>query len=1768
MDYSSLRAAALRDGGDEEAVTVDTRALIDKVLARYSGEWTTLRELIQNAADAQATTVSIKWETLPSTNIPLPSTTTRSELLKHTIANHTLRRLVVQNDGQPFTKTDWGRLKRIAEGNPDETKIGAFGVGFYSVFADCEEPFVSSGSEAMAFYWKGNSLFTKKSQLPEDKASPYTAFVLDYRNSTTPMPNLLSVSQFLSTSLTFVALEKVEFWIDDYQILSLHKKTSPSVELILPKDLEARTKDNFMKVVNAGRTSTQIDASFLSVVGWKPQATATVKASESYGAPEAPSLRSFFARLTATASNTSLKFIPPSEESLAQTAISEDVTKLNTSTIFLRATTASIKTNVSASFAAELERATKKPPPKMTRISILTSSYDENQASESSSSTRGAISKATDVFASVMPSKKPGGRIFIGFPTMQTTGAGMHISAPSVIPTVEREAIDLNARWVRTWNVELLRASGIIARLAFANEMQDLDHSLRRHVGDSKKFPAEAITKFMPEALHILKTFTFGDSTPSSGVGQIIEEAFWTCYKKATIETYSTRGVLQTSQVRLISEDLSEFIESIPVVPKQIRDVPFMKKLIEFGLISHVTVTDVQHELEAKALNKTQAINFIKWAGKKSLTGELDPGSRSGLMDVAVATLSDDGASGEIVTLGSIKNYLNKGMIPGHMPLPPTTIPFALSVNCNISELEALGWEPLDIVPWLRFLIETGSSRSEEESITRSPKFAISVLTVMSKNWENLSGLAKAAATALLQANPVVPTKQGMKKPNEAFFPTVKLFDDLPVIQGCDKLKEKFLAAIGVRKTVDLETIFTRLLNVSGDGGQKWSHMELIKYLASVQNDIPSGDLKKLRETKFCPAEAGPKGIEPIKASEQLYKVSELFEPKDSLRTLQLPILQWPGPPGSFRSASPEARFLVVLGLRTFPAVPELVDMMASNDEGLRASAMTYFIANHHTNRYQAFLLNDTRKAILPLQGSNKLVTPASCFTNEKASVLGFDILRRDLHDHANKFGVARDPPIAECQSAVTLFGYFASRISELGESSLVKLRNATIVPVTRPSLSRSSDKSGASTVHISPSRAYLGASSTYGDIFDFVDFGQDANAFLFKCGAKSEPTKTEVAYMACNEPARLLSVLESPEKYLDLLKSLAEAYQILHRDKDLWRKLKTLPCLLAYKELVAPPKGNTSDLDEEEAPIKQYQLASANQIVVLDDIISYRLFKEYLICAPEEDVLEKFYLQLGAIKLSSIVQEDVKIGPHTGNAKSAESLRKHVIERSKIFLYEYANYRKDAIKHDAKWLEKHLSVEMVRSVALRRSLNGQRQSHVEKRSAAAAHANGSWLLYVADGGKPDMYQVGQAICQMLLDRPNQQAYLFFEPFLTLDLYGLRARGYNVDRILRAKAAEARIAEEARRKALEDEQKMIQEREKLWAQQVTAADQTKALQGGAAEAARETPKSPERSRASMPGAWDDDSGVDKAHRQRGSRGLFSGLSRRLGLDTVHEDESRQQIEQFNKPTESPQTGQAGSSGTGKGVDRQSQPDDGRITSPAVVQQNLLNAINATRPHGSNGVYSQPQVNEVKEQATYCDKRPAQNITFAAEASNGMKVYVARDMKVNAADFLSANIAAINIFAALLVEVGGVYSTGPQVLHIFYDESGGSIAFNTGGSIFCNLRYFLQLHAMDLDRPEGVVKAEAATWWWVVLAHELAHNLVSNHNADHSYYTESFIQQYMGKMVSKIMQWTQSSSSPAPSVPQATRPPPGAEPRDPPPPYAENHGNRAANYMFG
>ncbi|KAH0292385.1 hypothetical protein M436DRAFT_38400 [Aureobasidium namibiae CBS 147.97] len=1744
IDYARLREQTMGSGLDEEAVTVNTRALIDKVLARYSGEWTTLRELIQNAADAQATKVSIKFETLPSPSVPVPPASDPSAQLKHVLTNHTLQRLLVSNNGQSFAETDWQRLKRIAEGNPDETKIGAFGVGFYSVFADCENPFVSSGDQTMAFYWKGNSLFTRRGKLPKEQATGETAFVLDYRNTTSPVPNLISICQFLATSLTFVGLQSIELWVDQWNMITLNKKMAPSADVSIPADVNPKTKAGLMKIVGVEYQNAQIDAKWCNVIGWTRVAGVQQQLQPS-SEPPTQSLRGFFSRFASAAAgpSTAAKRAAKEEEAV-QRAISEDLAGTSTASVFLRISTVNVQTYVNKTLAAELERATKKPPPKHTKIAILTSSYDESAVSMATLS-GSSSGKASEIFASVLPSKN--GRVFIGFPTAQTTGLLAHISAPSVIPTVERESIDLNARWVRDWNVEMLRVAGIACRVAYTGDMAELKAKLERQMVASgmKKVQKEDLDAVMASAIHTFKQYTFSESTPSSQVGSIIEEAFWTCNSKGSINLLSTRGVLPSFEVRVATEDLS-FVDGIPVVPNEIMEKAsvFMRNLKEYGLLSDITTHDIKKELEARALEEKQLTELIKWAASKLSKDEIDVSALRSLFDGTVATIAEEYSStypGPVLLLGSIDSFPNPSKIPSELPAPSTTIPFRFVKNIPKNQLEAFGWSEIQIVPWLRYLIEKdGAGLTAEQSITISPNFSGQVLSVVSKSWDGLSQSSKGTVVQLLEPRTVIPTKLGMRKPAQSYFSSVKLFDDLPTVHGLQGVKEKFLLPLGVRKTVELSVVFDRLMaKSSGAAEGKWSHVDLIKYLVSVQTDIPTEDYEKLRKTPICPAEVQGDS----KTTEgKLYKVSDLYEPLPVLRELGLPLLHWPG---EFRKGSPESKFLSVLGLKACPGVQDLIPIMtkaaAEGDSRLYEKTLQYYITNHYTNGYRTFPVERVTVPFLPLQGGDlkKLATPTQCFANKRSAILGFPIIRDDLQKHAALFNVEQNPPIAICAEnliknppksrtdAKNIFGYFAGRLNEIGPAGNLaeRLGESRIIPIVK---SGSGNEKSENLRYTAPRACFLGDSATYGEIFDFVDFGSEANSFLLKIGSKHEPSAPELAGMLVREPSRLLSTL-GQEKYLSLLRRIADNASGLKNDKMLWAALKRSPCLLAVKE-IAPTTSKVTEgehdyFEENESAIKEWHLAVPSSIILVDDFYSYRLFKERLLAGPQEEILENLYAGLGATWISSLIEDDQRMGGLLPDQSSAAKLQNLIVERCRLFLHDHTA---EVIRHDSKWLEGVLAVKVVNSLTLTKTLRGYNATYKEKRTAALHRdTKKDATLFVT--ARPDFYEVARAIMSLLLKRPKQQDFLALEMILESDLRRLKTKGYNVDRILRQKAAENRMAENKRQQQIEEEQKKIAEREVEW----NAQQQTRAIDAPQAPQA-----TPEKAKP-IPGAFDNSPETNVVQRPKRGTGFFSNLQRQLGFESGPSEQEQQQQRQ-KQLQDAPQSGGGPSDAPppytenpGQVVKKSTvsqQPE--KITPPHQITQNLISAVNSSRAHDSSALFSPPSQNTVKETPSYCDANPGQDLSFIGNTSAGVKIFLANAVPASSrATFLQAHAAQLNAFAALLLDIGNVFLLRPQSLHIYYNESGNSIAFNRQGSIFCNLRYFLQLHWPSFGSAAGEGKQKAAVYWFVTLCHELAHNLVEEHSQQHEFYTESFVTEYFGKVMAKCGQY-------AAEVPQA------------------------------
>ncbi|KAJ5394239.1 uncharacterized protein N7487_011880 [Penicillium crustosum] len=1729
VDFNALKARTMGSGADEEAVTVDTRGLISKVLARYSGKWTVLREMIQNAADASATKVTIKFETLPSTTVPSPLSNDPTAHLKHTITNHTLRRVLISNNGAAFSEKDWGRLKRIADGNPDETKIGAFGVGFYSVFDDCEEPFVSSGNQAMAFYWKGNALFTRRLDLG-DAASQDTTFVLDYRNDSSPVPSLLQLCQFLSSSLTFVSLQEIELWLDDWNLLRLSKKTAPSVDVPIPRDIDTKTAEGLMKIVNVTREIAQVDASWMRIVEWNPNASLfrldNLRDTTS-------SLKSFFSKFTQST---------PEKQSNAQNLEAErqedsgNMNNMLSASVFLHINTASLQPSITKNWNGLHGN----PPPKRATLAILTPSYDANI-------TTGTSSSQSEVLSSILPSK--GGRVFIGFPTQQTTGLNAHVSAPSVIPTVERESIDLNTRYISKWNLEMLRAVGIVCRIAWSAEMAAIKSKLASRVGPSRvsKIRKEDIVDVLPEAVHTANQFAFRESTPSSVLGQTIEDAFWMCNKNASIEVLSTCGVIPSHQTRIAPKDLS-FMDTIPALPEEFVQgaKDFVKRLTDFGLVTEVTVSDIKRELESNTLRSNQVLEFISWLGRKTAAGQLDRSSVQSLLRVAVANDEDkEGVPTRLIIFADITCFLNPQRIPAELPIPPSVMPFRFTKSLDKHQLEALGWVELQIVSWLSWIVKNCGDRnifSIDQDITQSATFAGQVLPVLSKQWETLSPTSKQSIVAKLQPQTVIPTKLGMRQPEQTYFASVRLFDDLPVVHGLNGVKEKILVQLGVRKTVELGVIFDRLINtpvsndVKGPASRKWSHVDLIRYLASVREDIPASDIQRLKGTSICTAESGS-GTEVTR-----HKISELYEPKDALRALGLPIIEWPG---NYNRNSNEGKFLTMMGLKSYPPAVELVMLMSagSTAKDSRASkALSYFLGEYYTNEYVSFEISAVTVPFLPIEGSDSLSAPSQCFTDQGAALFGFKLLRNNLHPHASRLGVKAHPPMTDClqtlakqpptneRDARIVFKYLAGRVADLRQQDINRISQTPIIPI--PIHERS--EKGAKYRLVAPRLCYLGDGEDYKNIFDFVNFGQEANLFLMAIGSKQEPTKIEIARMLVKEPARISAAFQSSEKYLMLLRTLAEVLPMLKKDRDLFAEMRRARFLLASRDI--PPtasehggkeKSSVKEFHDEEddMDIKEWSLASAKDIVVVDDFQSFNLFKEHIFAAPQEEALEDFYTALGAIPLSEIVEEQARIGNIAPDQAPAYKLEKLILERTRLFLHDQPA---DYVLHGSRWLENSFKVHVVTSISLTRSLKGRKVSHTQKKNAIVAQlASGVGMCICPD--RYDLYEISQSLVQLLLKRPKLHSTLTLEMLLKTDLLELRARGYNVERILRQKAQEARIAEDKRQKQVEQERRVLQEREAAWAAGQAQRDSQRADDESAETQAQN----------SMPGVFPESPKNDKnlpeephvAPPQRiPVQRMFANLSKRFGLSGSNpstEEQSRSLLPESSTPPPPPYS-------PNDPQTQQKRPEQSvNANSPHRLNSELLSAVQACRPHGSSDVYSRPETNQIQESKSYCDERPSHDLEFVATLpSSGMNVLFTKAVTERSA-FLSKNRVGFNLFASILLDCGTIFSMRADSLTIFYDPGGKTIAFNRGGSIFCNYFYFQSLQEQELLKSATPDRADAIVYWWVILCHELAHNLVGDHSSAHSYYTEGFVAQYFPKVAVKLASLQVSTPTPAP-----------------------------------
>ncbi|KAF8497439.1 hypothetical protein F5888DRAFT_1634399 [Russula emetica] len=1695
--------------GHDEVVEVNQRDLINKVLARYSGKFTVFRELLQNSDDAEARSVEIRFETAAylsrENGDDLQSDKPEREDLpdlKTAVACPPMdvqeQWHTIQRPGLESIEEDWclnySHLSlslayvSLAEGNPDEEKIGAFGVGFYSLFSVTDEPWVTSGGQWMNFYWKDkkNQLYARRGTIPasvDDVLDPWSTFQMTLREPG-PIPAALDFASFLASSITFMThLSEVSVYFDDKRLVKLSKDCGMSKEVAMLNGLKGTSPDGMMNVKSIETMPLHIEA---EVVRWvynvgseKPSTTSTTDTLK-------------------TATHQSGFFSTQSDQFEASSTPAPMLRKkpinlfgATSSNIVLTIFTANVEVRLDEKVTGELLRSTMKKPPSRLRYQLIYTGKEEYDSSVKAE--KEAAYAAGSVFQGLRADLKGTGstRVFIGHSTGQRTGIGGHMAA-RFIPTVERESIDLVDRHVAVWNKELLYVGGFLARSVYEFELDAIKKlwDSAAAVTGLRGLPDEEVqTRLRGRALHALKFFTFHPSTPSPVVSNLMETAFFACATTHPFSIISSEGFLK--RLPVIHEDIVNGARAM------------VAALRSRAMIKVITFVDVIDELCLRPLSETEMVECLKWwisVTRRRNRNLFASKETTRFLNALVVSVS--GPPEKTMKLSDAQTFLNskaEAIIPTDGPLPSTVIPTSITGSFDPGVLASVfPWKQLSIIEWLRHVTDIKVAAANAEfDVTRSAPWAERVLFVLAQAWLSLSTTAQQDILEMFHRMPCIPTSTGLKVPNQAYFPNVNLLRDLPIVtmpSGATVTGgwKTFLQTLGVRKNVELEIILDRAI-VTGD----WPTFDLVKYLVSVQLTLTEREMSHLRETPAFPKESAGKeqladGTSP---KAQRYRAKDLYEPIDIFRELGLPIIDW-GANNQWRPESDKGKFLskfiFSLGLRRVPPLTGILHIAASDNPSMRKKAFSFFLDNiskkkkKKENCYFDYDPNNFQDlAFIPaILGSEKvLAKPFELCTDAKWAALGFTIVDPTLRSCAeSKLKLNKHPPTSELVTLLKIsppedeatarqwFQALSGCVLDFSPAQLQELQEIPFLPVKS-----AGDKN--TTKRLQPNRCFLGAANSelYSKLFAFVDFGARANIFLGACGARQAPSVEDFAQLLLAEPRTIYELANGRENYLDGLRNLAVNGLLM---PGITSRMKGSNVLLGSRRMKkdggkALGEGNQQDWDFQD------DLLQPNEVAIVDDTNAYRLFGHRIFCAPQEDILEELYLSLGSPRLSSLVKEHYRTSGEAPYSKIGPEVRHLILERLPLFLHEHP---RSGIEISLNWLnkEKNFIVRVFGKLLVIKSLHHGdiRDSRSHEASAVAKReGNGPIELWLSGNKQVNMYEcvADFVVLHRLVDGILQQQ---------------KAGRQTTEKAEREEAEKAKRCEEvAKTKIL-----TIQTNVPLpSASTVIAVPET-----------------------------------SKPFRQ-------TSANHKLGhhLQRNRSDAASSQL------TSSPPDPDGASmlaipASLRESVQSRTFPT---VTSLSNIADNIDMALRACAPERSDLLRNREDMHIVLESLDegYCHVTHKTRdlelvgmyslvawfsfpLTGQFTGSMGdMKVFAAPDLP-EPESLIQRKRDVLARFIHILKPLVELYRIPQTSLQVFADKEGQLISFNRSGCLVMNLRYFEAWHDFDVQRGDF---NKALISWYFMLAHGIAHNLVYPHNLEHEFYVSAICEAYLEPLFSLL-----------------------------------------------
>lgn len=1441
--YDSVRASVDKSG-EFEQVSVNQRALIDKILARYASAGAVYRELLQNSNDANATEAEVHFTTKGEKNI--------------------VAQVEYRNNGMPFRPQDWARLKKIAEGNPDESKIGAFGVGAYTMFSICEEPIVLSGNQALAFVWKGDALWTKTVDTNREKDNKWTTFVLPSRDPY-PLPSLVEFGEFLCASLTFTkCLSEIRVFVNDKKRMTIVK-----TQIQEPTPVQIQKSSNW----------------------WKADGALTASPSGLFSLKDENSLLESFYHVRVALDG----------ETAAVTA---------------RYLSATAKTKVPASMVKRMERVTKKKPPSKVDVQIFLSGQEQFDEGNKRN-------KAYKILQSFSP-RVGEGRIFIGFRTSQTTGLAAHLAAPFV-PTVEREAMDLQDQTLRIFNLELLEFSGILMRLTLehgmgalgaqyekgAVERAKLDSELIKQEEETKlndpvsasssnnetlagedtnegesssavwgfaKYMAKGVKKTIvkvkskvggivedggelmhprdprplcheeTQAIILMQSFCPRQSTPDPLVGTALAQGFSRCFSDRAPPVMTRSGVVPGDQARLPNKGMEAFCKE-----GVIRSIVYQNAEEYHDVIAQcrvLSLDDLSQQLAVDVLGEKQLIRFLRWWTRFTKINMHISTYQGVEIKERIRFILDSNDTAIALPVHELKKFIfyldeekvrtGSGYTVDDLPMPDSLLPKSIQDSVTkrtLSDPSLEVWfSPLPVEIWVDFIGEhqcLNSGQPEDETIR------LRVLTTLSQEYARRSMSEQPIfgnfCHSVLQGKRCIPfdstepTALSADCPSNLYLYSAELkaFDGIGSFHKVSQhlqqsgITDDFLVALGVRKSVAIDFLFANLSTL------KWSDdpKPLVEYLRSAT--LTKQDMSKLRSTQYLPAENDVS---------RMFAPPELYLPNPELRIFPfVRILQWPSQ-DDLTERSLNGRFLTELGVNLLPPLPEVLRYATKDtiDSVVRMRCLE-FVAKRlgsggvYSSDYSRISRADKAKlkflpcaTTSPFDGQKKagLYSVLTCCYEERCAVMGFPVIDPALEDKAKLFGslfqcVAEPAPNALLQklrllvsdakkmlqycddperSAVSeqviqafsdFFLYLSSRSSDLNASLVGGLANEDFIP----------NMVNGELLWFKPNEVFFKSASDSGDsvtesLFQVVEF----SPFLASAGVKQEIATKDIFRLMIQSPREVLAAAETEAKYKQYLRRVA-AHRPFGRVTS---EIRDSPFLLAY-----------SVSGEESKEKATFDLAKAQDIYIIDN--SFFGMYAYVLCmlfvvffwtrrlmglfigrmfqvkrAPHESDLEDFYALIGSKYISKEVNKRYHVvGDVRKNTSLTKALQERIQERGPLLVSPSVTSRPLVPNASSIIDESKLDIleapELKAMYSLKQSTRSQRVT-----CCSTPGRFGRNSLHVTNDF--DWFDVGYAIGELILERCQLEDAFFISSLLEAPLEQLRNRGFPVDRILKAEA--------------------------------------------------------------------------------------------------------------------------------------------------------------------------------------------------------------------------------------------------------------------------------------------------------------------------------------------------------------------------------------------